>query len=192
MGILINSLCKSFGDKSVISYLTCELPDVGLVKVSGVSGAGKTTLLRILSGLDREYTGSITGVGSVSYLFQEHRLFPWLSALDNVLVAAFEKNDPESKAASEDMLIKLGFSEGDMSLKPSKLSGGMKQRVAIARALLRSADVLILDEPTKELDAALVDTVSRLIEHEAKLRPVILVSHDSTLDALEYTYEINV
>lgn len=192
MGILIESLTKRFGDKTVIADLTCSLPDKGIVKVIGDSGAGKTTLMRMISGLDTDYSGSISGVGVVSYLFQEHRLFPWLSAVDNVTVAAFTTPDAENKTAAEKMLMRLGLSTEEIALKPSKLSGGMKQRVSIARALLKNSDVIILDEPTKELDATLVGTVKDLISEAAESRLVLLVSHDSSLDDLDFVFRIKV
>lgn len=192
MGILIENLTKRFGEKTVISELTCSLPDKGIVKVCGSSGAGKTTLMRMISGLDTDYSGCISGCGTVSYLFQEHRLFPWLSAVDNVAVAAFAVADQEAKAIAEKMLMRLGFSAEEAALKPSKLSGGMKQRVSIARALLKKSDIIILDEPTKELDTALVDTVKGLILEAAESRLVLLVSHDSTLDDIDFAYEVQI
>ena len=190
MGIRIENLTKSFGEKLLFSDLSCSLPDKGLVKVIGASGKGKTTLLRIIAGLDNDYTGVVEGVGTVSYLFQEHRLFPWLNALDNIKVASFERPDPDSVRSAVAFLESLGLGEKDMGLKPSNLSGGMKQRVCIARAFLRSSDVLILDEPTKELDADLVNKVVRLIEEESKSRLVILATHDSVADEMESMFDI--
>ena len=192
MGILIENLTKSFKEHTLFSNFSCEFPERGLVKVGGVSGAGKTTLLRMISGLDTDYSGNISGVGTVSYLFQEYRLFPWLSALDNVVVADFEKHDLDGRDSSIVLLRRLGFSDESMLLKPSKLSGGMKQRVSLARALLRDSDVLLLDEPTKELDPALVRTVGELIAEAAKSRLVLLVSHDNSLNTLDFKFEITV
>ena len=192
MGIIINSLTKAFGENILFSDLSVELPDIGLVRISGVSGAGKTTLLRMIAGLDSEYSGSISGFSSVSYAFQEYRLFPWLSALDNILVASFDKAGEKEKQRATNMLARLGFSDEAMQLKPSKLSGGMKQRVSLARAFLRDADVLILDEPTKELDAALVKTVAEIICEAAASRLILLVTHDSQLDDMPAAAEISV
>lgn len=192
MGISIRDLSKSYGEKTILSSLSAELPTVGLVKVSGNSGTGKTTLLRIIAGLDNDYSGTVDGVGSVSFMFQDHRLFPWLGALENVIVAAFESNSEANRNEAIEMLKTLGFSDDEMRLKPAQLSGGMKQRVSLARALLRNSDVLILDEPTKELDRNLISIVCALIRGIASQRLVLLVSHDTTLDELIEDYEIHI
>ena len=192
MGISIKNLSKAFGENTVLSNLNAELPTSGLARIVGSSGSGKTTLLRIIAGLDTDYTGSIEGVGTISFMFQEHRLFPWLNALDNVTVASFEDNSEENRESAAKMLRVLGFSDDSMRLKPSQLSGGMKQRVSLARALLRKSDVLILDEPSKELDRELVAVVASLIKEHAAGRLVLLVSHDSELDELIADCEIAV
>ena len=76
------------------------------------------------------------------------------------------------------MFALLGFSERDLSLYPSELSGGMIQRVSLVRALLRNSPILLLDEPTKELNAGLRDVVMELIYNESNYRTVILVTHN--------------
>ena len=167
MSLMIKNLSKSFGKKTIFSNFTYNFADSGIYIVHGDSGIGKTTLLRIIAGLDKEYTGNVAGggIGQVSFAFQEYRLFPELSALENVMLGAAE------------LLSQLGFSSADMHLLPSELSGGMKQRVSLARAFLKNAPILLLDEPTKELDPVLCKYVCEMIKRIAKNKLVILVTH---------------
>lgn len=186
--LTLENITKSFGDKKILTDFSYRFDDVGIYAVTGKSGTGKTTLLRMIAGLDKDFSGNISGNGSgVSVCFQEHRLFPNLSALRNITEFSFKNDIPLSvrKEKAQNMLYKLSFSAEDMQLKPGKLSGGMRQRVAIARALLSNAPILILDEATKELDAQLKQTVLSLIADEAKKRLVIIVTHnDSEIDLL--------
>ncbi len=180
MGVELINLTKSFDGKVKISGLTYRFPDRGVVAVLGDSGVGKTTLARMIAGLDTDYRGEIVGggIGNVAYAFQEYRLFPTLSAIDNLVYANHDKATPEAVEKAKNILLRLGFEEFELSLKPSALSGGMKQRVSLARAFLNDAPILILDEATKELDTRLKQTVLELIAEQAKKRLVILITHD--------------
>ena len=178
MSLLIKNLKKTFGDKIVFSDFSYEFPDKGLYLIKGDSGAGKTTLLRIISGLDTAYSGDVLGGGipQVSYAFQEYRLFPTLTATENVLISSKTENESDVEKAKS-FLSRLGFSSQDMNLYPSELSGGMKQRVSLARAFFSESKILLLDEPTKELDPTLCSVVLNMIAEEAIKRLVIMVSH---------------
>ena len=182
MSLIIKNLKKSFGDKRIFDGFSFYFPSVGVYALVGKSGIGKTTLLRIISGLDTEFTGTIIGGGkeNVAVAFQEYRLFPTLTAIDNVIYANHAKATKKTRAEAYDMLTKLGFNDNEMLLFPHQLSGGMKQRVSLARALLRDRDILLLDEPTKELDAELASSVMDLISEESKRRLVILVTHNES------------
>lgn len=182
MGISILNLTKAFDEKVIFDKLSHVFPTAGVALISGKSGCGKTTLLRIISGIDKIYSGSIVVNGRVSFAFQEYRLLPWLSAVDNVTVAAFESATSEARSAAQDTLRRLGFSERDMHLYPSELSGGMKQRVSLARAFLADSEILILDEPTKELDKDLAKTVYSMISEASVDRLVLLVTHENVPD----------
>jgi len=181
MSLSIQNLYKSFGDKNIFSDFSYEFSDKGIYALRGESGIGKTTLLRMISGLDNDYYGSILGGGAsnVSFAFQEYRLFSNLNAIENVMIASKDES-PNDLLYAKHLLERLGFSENDMELFPAELSGGMKQRVSLARAFLKKSPILLLDEPTKELDKELVDTVLELIRAEGKKRLVVLVSHDLT------------
>ena len=179
MGLKIFIENKSFDKKQIFKNLSLELPERGVFVISGESGAGKTTLLRMISGLDTKFSGEISGGGikNCSVAFQEYRLFPTLSAVDNVIFANYDKKTAENEKEAKLVLSSLGFSEEDSSLYPDELSGGMKQRVSLARAFLRKAPILLLDEPTKELDGDNAKKVINRIKTEAEHRLVLAVSH---------------
>jgi molybdate transport system ATP-binding protein len=164
--------------------------------VVGSSGAGKTTLLRAIAGLNRIRSGRIACGGevwfdsasgvdvpphrrSVGLVFQEHALFPHLSALGNVATALGHRPRSQRTAAAADLLRRVHL-EGLATRKPHQLSGGQRQRVAIARALARDPKVLLLDEPFSAVDRR---TRTRLHGEIADLRrdlaiPMVLVTHD--------------
>ncbi len=186
MSLSINNLKKSFGEKIIFEGFSYEFPVVGVYALRGESGVGKTTLLRIILGLDKNYSGSVVGGGfeSCSATFQEYRLFGTLSAVDNLLIS-YSKKDAAAKERAYKLLYELGFSESEANARPDELSGGMKQRVSIARALLGKGDILILDEPTKELDSELCERVCKMIKQEGERRLVIVVTHrDEDLDMM--------
>ncbi len=190
MIIKIRNLTKKFGDKIILDGFSYDFDDKGIYAVVGESGIGKTTLLRIIAGLDEDYTGEVDGggIGRVSFAFQEYRLFPQLSAIDNIVFAISDGKDEAVYRKAFELLKKLAFSEEDMRLYPSELSGGMRQRVSIARALLFDTPILLLDEPTKELDSSNADILRSLISEEGERRLVILVSHNNEdLDFLKAT-----
>lgn len=176
----IKKLSKSFGEKQILTDFSYRFEDTGVYVISGESGIGKTTLLRIISGLDKDYRGQVIGGGqsNVSVCFQEYRLFDSISALKNITQISFRKADENDISKSRDMLLRLGFSEDELNLLPSELSGGMKQRVAFARAVMRESPILILDEPTKEVDSKIRNEMKRIILESSPNRLIILVTHN--------------
>ena len=180
MSLIIKNLTKKFDDKTVIDNLSYEFPDHGVVAITGESGIGKTTLLRIIAGLEKNYEGEVLngGVRNVSFAFQEYRLFPNLSAIDNVVFAIFNTNNEAVLFRAQKMLTSLGLKGGDFNLLPNELSGGMKQRISLARAFLKTAPILLLDEPTKELDKENISLLTEIIQKISKDRLVIIVTHN--------------
>ena len=189
MSVILTDLSKSYADKLVLNRFSFEFSDKGIYVLKGESGAGKTTLLRIISGLDKNFTGIKSGsFKKCSMMFQEYRLFPQLNAIDNIVLLMTKKRSAENEENAIAMLRDLNFTDEEMRLYPKELSGGMKQRVSLARALLADGDVLLLDEPTKELDSALCERINSLIKAEGERRTVILVTHrPEDIAALEAT-----
>ncbi len=178
MSLTISNLNKHFGDNYLIKNFNFCFPSTGLFIIRGASGIGKTTLLRIIAGIDKEYSGDITGGGikNVSFMFQEYRLFPSITSLENALIGT--DNRQESARDAVELLEKLKFNPSDFGKKINQLSGGMKQRISFVRSLLKKSPVLLLDEPTKELNSEIVDEMLDIIEKEAERRLVLLVSHE--------------
>ena len=177
MSLKISNLTKKFGEKIILNDFSHDFDPTGLYVITGESGIGKTTILRIIAGLDKDYTGEIIGAGidNVSFMFQEYRLFPALSALKNAAISTQDTNEAAK------LLKRLGFTDDDFKKRPHHLSGGMKQRVAFARAVLMDAPILILDEPTKELDPESIEIMLEIIKEQAKKRLVITVTHDDAV-----------
>lgn len=175
--IFVENLSKSFGKHSVLQKLSFSVAPGERVLISAPSGGGKTTLLRILCGLDSADSGVVWGIlpESVSYQFQEPRLFPQLTALENVTCV---HSDPQSaKEIAETWLKKLGLSDA-LQKYPHELSGGMKQRVALARALSVDRPILFLDEPFTALDSELKDSIRKTVLDACEGKTLFLVSHD--------------
>lgn len=180
MSLALNNVSKRFDKKQIFENFSYKFSERGIYAIVGNSGAGKTTLFRMIAGLDKRYTGEIIGGGlkNTAYAFQEHRLFPNLTALENAVIPNGESNDSHLIDRAKLLFSELGFSHNDLQLYPDELSGGMRQRVSIIRALLKDSSVLLLDEPTKELDADIREKLYKIITAESKKRLVILVSHN--------------
>lgn len=190
MSLTIRNLTKTFEEKTLFRDFSYSFAKTGIYALTGKSGSGKTTLIRIISGLDNDFKGTVSGGGfkNVSLCFQEHRLFSNLNAFDNIYKVSFKNENEENKHKVKELLKKLAFTEEDMELFPSELSGGMRQRIAFARALLKDSSILILDEVTKELDLKLKTKVLKIIKDESLKRLVIVVTHDTfDLSQLEAT-----
>ena len=169
--IALKNLHFSYAAAPVCADLTWRLPDSGVVCLWGPSGCGKTTLLRLLAGLEKPCSGQVEGDARVSMVFQENRLLPWLSAIENVTLTGASELDARQTLGA------LGLAEEEMAALPENLSGGQQRRIALARALAAKSDLLLLDEPFNGLDEDTWQSAVPLILAYAKSRPVVLVTH---------------
>lgn len=183
MSVTIKNIQKSFGSKKVLNGVDYTLEDDGIYCLMGPSGMGKTTLLRILMDLETPDAGEIQGLGEddISAMFQEDRLFHWLSAVDNVAVVCKKMKDKKAKRQIAENLECI--LPKDCLYQPiSELSGGMKRRVALARAMNFPSRLIILDEPFTGLDR---ETKMNVIDYILKMRGhrILLVATHGVDDA---------
>ncbi|RTE10232.1 ATP-binding cassette domain-containing protein [Paenibacillus whitsoniae] len=181
--IHIRHMSKKFDQTPVLSGIDFHIEPGEFVAIVGRSGCGKSTLLRLIAGLEQPSDGSISldnrthvrTTPDTRVLFQEARLLPWKKVIDNVRIAAPDKN----KASAEAALEEVGLLERAKQW-PSVLSGGQKQRVALARALVSRPRLLLLDEPLGALDALTRIEMQQLIERlwSEQGFTTVLVTHD--------------
>lgn len=167
--IEVRGLSRRFGRVAALDGVSLSVQEGEWVVVMGPSGSGKTTLLNVLAGLDRASAGSVSVAGTevaglaprelarfrremVGLVFQEFHLIPYLTALENVMLAQYVHSLTDPDEARE-ALERVGLAERLEHL-PSQLSGGEKQRLCVARALINHPRLLLADEPTGNLDEA--------------------------------------
>ncbi|MFJ2991815.1 ATP-binding cassette domain-containing protein [Pandoraea sp. NPDC087047] len=187
-GLRVDAVGKRYGARSVLSDFSLTIPRGGFAAIVGRSGCGKSTLLRLIAGLETPDAGRITldghalgGAGDTSgkvatrIMFQDARLLPWRTVLQNVAIGL----PKSSHAKALDVLREVGLAERANDW-PSQLSGGQRQRVALARALVHQPDLLLLDEPLGALDALTRIEMHALIERlwRAHGFTALLVTHD--------------
>jgi NitT/TauT family transport system ATP-binding protein len=180
--ITFENVSKAFDTLKVLDDISLHIADGHIVGVVGPSGVGKTTILKLISGIVLPDDGRVTvAEGAVGYVFQEPRLLPWRTALDNVAAPlraqGMDKTGARSTAAR--WLMRVGL-EGFERYYPAELSGGMAQRVSIARAFVSEPRILLMDEPFGNVDAALKESLIATLQGIVKERKttVIYVTHE--------------
>lgn len=170
--IEIRDLSVSYGGTAVLKNCSLTVPEGAHIALTGPSGCGKTTLLRCVAGLRKPDADSVTVTGRVSVVFQEPRLFPWMTTAQNIDAVL-----PRPGGAAA-WLEKAGLADA-AGKYPAELSGGMRQRLSIARALAYGGDILLLDEPLKGMDAPLRREMTELLQRESGGKTLLLVTHDA-------------
>ena len=196
----VAELKKSFGEVRALNGVSFTVEPGEWIAIMGPSGSGKTTLINILGGLDTPTGGRAvvdgTDVGrlnetgltrfrseKIGFVFQQFHLVPYLTAVENVMLAQyFHSTTDESEAA--EALRRVGLGERLTHL-PSQLSGGEQQRVAVARALINHPKLILADEPTGNLDEANEQTVIRLLRDlHSEGHTILMVTHDPSIGGL--------
>ncbi|HWV18109.1 MAG TPA: ATP-binding cassette domain-containing protein [Rhodocyclaceae bacterium] len=186
----IRGLARSFtvngNERQVLADLDLHIPAGEFVAIVGRSGCGKSTLLRLLAGLDQATRGGITldgqkqngGSEDLRLMFQDARLLPWKSVLDNVTLG-LRGDRKQLHERGLEALSQVGLADRAAEW-PARLSGGQKQRVALARALIHRPRLLLLDEPLGALDALTRIEMQALIEQIWRQHQftAVLVTHD--------------
>ncbi len=149
--------------------------------IVGPSGCGKTTLMNIIGGLETPDSGDIllddqpVTTGSIGYMFQNPRLMPWLSALDNVLLVMDKAARQNGHAAA--LLREMGLGDS-MAVYANRLSGGMQRRVALARAFINQPPLLLMDEPFVSLDEPAARKLRLLLLRSWREQIILFVTHN--------------
>lgn len=192
MRIDFDHICLAVKDTPLLRDVTLSVPDRAFVSILGESGAGKTTLLRVANGLAVHNEGRVLFDGTavddlpankrgVSMVFQDARLFPNMSVLDNVAFPLKVRGvgKDERRAQAQHMLENVQLT-GLGSRRTHEISGGQRQRVALARALVANPRAVLMDEPFSALDESLREDMRALVLslHESLDLTVLMVTHD--------------
>ena len=180
--IKVENLRKDYGEIEALKGITFQTPNKGMVFVVGKSGSGKSTLLHLIGGLDQKTSGHIeynfeleaetirNPLDLISFVFQDHNLINDFSVFDNL-------NMFGCRDEIVGVLNRVGLNESYLYRKINTLSGGDRQRIAIARGLLKESKILLLDEPTGNLDSFNAHNIYSLLKDIAKEKLVIIVTH---------------
>jgi putative ABC transport system ATP-binding protein len=198
--VQIEHLRKDFGNVCALDGVSFNVEEGEWIAIMGPSGSGKTTLINILGGLDSPSAGRALVGGTdvarldeagltrfraekIGFIFQQFHLVPYLTALENVMLAQyFHSTTDESEALRA--LQRVGLGDRATHL-PTELSGGEQQRVAVARALINQPKLILADEPTGNLDQANEETVVRLLrELHEEGHTILMVTHSAALGQL--------
>lgn len=186
--IAIEGVSRSFslrgGVFTALQSVNLEMEPDSFTVIVGPSGCGKSTLLNMIAGLETTDSGTIRITpekSTLAYLFQQPRLLPWLSALDNISLILRTRGTPRAAADEQarGVLALVGL-KGFEGHYPGYLSGGMQQRVALARALVVNPSLMLMDEPFSALDALTAEHLRRelLSIYDSQPRTVVFVTHN--------------
>ena len=203
--IVTKGISKHFKNETAIDYKDMVFEDGKTYMLLGASGCGKSTLLNMIAGILSPESGSIEIGGEnmtaktqkekdkfrikkIGYIFQDFKLIPEMTVLDNINILNLEKVDTSD---AENVLDKLGMLD-KKNKKVKHLSGGEKQRVAIARAIVKRPDIILADEPTGNLNFSIGESVIKQLIEVSQGKTLIAVTHDERLAKyFDFTVDMN-
>lgn len=174
--ININIREKSFNEIKILENINISVEEGEFLSIIGPSGCGKTTLLNIISFLDKDFKGSVNiSSSNIGFVFQDHRLIPWLTVKENLLLISKNKD-----MENINELLKLVNLNDILDVYPKDLSGGMARRISFVRAFINNPKIIFLDEPFISLDYPTATLLKKdFLELCKKFNTtVILVTHD--------------
>jgi len=193
--IAAEKLCREYGNSvAALKDVSFGVDKGEWIAVMGPSGSGKSTLMNILGGLDVATNGSMQVEGQelsdlsamdlarfraekIGFVFQQFHLVPYLTALENVMLAQYFHSLADESEARE-ALVRVGLGARTEHL-PSQLSGGEQQRVCVARALINQPNLILADEPTGNLDEVNEALIMGLFtELHREGHTIVMVTHD--------------
>lgn len=177
-GFEISDINKAFSNKPLIQRLSAQFSNEAVYLMKSASGSGKTTLMKIIAGIEKYDSGKINIDKKyvISYSFQDLRLIPWLSVMENIAFAlpSYPTLSSQIMADIDQLIALLELTDKKYKL-PSELSGGEQQRVCLARALILPSDILLLDEPLNGLGQELkIKTIKTIEKWTTSYKPIIL------------------
>ncbi len=196
-------------DEYVLKNINMSFEESKVYAIKGRSGSGKTTLLSLISGLEKNYEGTILYLGKdlkkmnldlyrnndIGIVFQSYNLLPTYSALENIVLSMDINNNKvkNKKIKALELMKKVGLNEKQANRRVLKLSGGEQQRIAIARSLSYNPKLILADEPTGNLDKETEDEILKIfcdLAHKEN-KCVIIVSHSKNVcDHVDIIYEL--
>jgi putative ABC transport system ATP-binding protein len=198
--VQVENLRKEFGNVRALDGVSFRVNGGEWIAIMGPSGSGKTTLINILGGLDTPTAGQVIVDGTdvarldeagltrfraekIGFIFQQFHLVPYLTAVENVMLAQYFHSTTDEKEAQQ-ALERVGLGDRIEHL-PTQLSGGEQQRVAVARALINHPKLILADEPTGNLDEANEEIVLSLLrELHTEGHTILMVTHAPSIGRL--------
>lgn len=211
--ITLDSVKYTYGNRyqsmEALQNVSCTFEQGKIYAIIGKSGSGKSTMLSLMAGLDLPKEGDVYFRGQstrnlnldqyrrdeVAMIYQNYRLFPLLTAVENVMypMELHGVKPKEAKERAQDYIRSVDLGESEFNRFPSMLSGGEQQRIAIARALAMDTNLILADEPTGNLDSATARTIVELLADLAHTQNycVVIVTHDlEIMDIVDVTYQM--
>ena len=211
--ITLDSVKYTYGNRyqsmEALQNVSCTFEQGKIYAIIGKSGSGKSTMLSLMAGLDLPKEGDVYFRGQstrnlnldqyrrneVAMIYQNYRLFPLLTAVENVMypMELHGIKPKEAKERAQDYIRSVDLGESEFNRFPSMLSGGEQQRIAIARALAMDTNLILADEPTGNLDSATARTIVELLADLAHTQNycVVIVTHDlEIMDIVDITYQM--